>query len=230
MHFVSGIEQQLQQQTITIRKYVGTSATGSSCGGGGVVGGDTESTLSNVTSIHSQLQSLNETGDDAQKFYNSSLMNHQHQQHQQQLQQQLHQPAGSDKLIRPQVLRAMNKHSVLLQELHQRQTQAAASRNTQLATATTNLQQHLVTGCTATLTITTSTVTANASAVATATATVSAAAAAAAASAVVSPNKVATQMPSAGSGGGGGKTATILVSKSKTKTGLPLLLKNSINN
>lgn len=42
----------------------------------------------------------------------------------------------------------------------------------------------------------------------------------------------ATYVVSGGAGGGAaaGKTATILVSKSKTKTGLPLLLKNSINN
>uniref|UniRef100_A0A034VGK6 Uncharacterized protein n=1 Tax=Bactrocera dorsalis TaxID=27457 RepID=A0A034VGK6_BACDO len=143
------------------------------------------------------------------------------QQQQQQLHQHLQQSGNSEKIIRPQVLRAMNKHSVLLQELHQRQTQVATSRSTQLAAAT-NIQ-HFATGCTATLTITTSTVTANTSgAGVAATATVSAAAAAA----VVSPNKVATQMTSSV----GGKTATILVSKSKTKTGLPLLLKNSINN
>lgn len=41
----------------------------------------------------------------------------------------------------------------------------------------------------------------------------------------------ATYVVSGGAGGAAaGKTATILVSKSKTKTGLPLLLKNSINN
>ncbi|XP_036322377.1 uncharacterized protein LOC118736389 [Rhagoletis pomonella] len=221
---VSGVEPQLQhQQTITIRKYVGASSTGGSSagGGGGIgVGGDTESTLSNVTSIHSQLQSFNEQCDDAQQFYNSSKINHQ----QQQLhQQQLHQPGGSDKIIRPQVLRAMNKHSVLLQELHQRQqTQAATSRSTTLATAAataTNLQHLVATGCTAPLTITTNTVTANIGAVGAGAATVSAAAAA-----VVSPNKVTANATATG------KTATILVSKSKTKTGLPLLLKNSINN
>jgi len=97
---------------------------------------EAESTLSNVTSIHTQLQSsLYETQNTAQ-------------------------------------LKAMDKHSALLQELHQRQ--AAPRRNSASAEA---------------------------------------AAAAAAAS-----------------GSGGAKTATILVSKSKTKTGLPLLLKNSINN
>lgn len=41
------------------------------------------------------------------------------------------------------------------------------------------------------------------------------------AASIVSPTKATTCA---------GKTATILVSKSKTKTGLPLLLKNSINN
>lgn len=94
---------------------------------------EAESTLSNVTSIQSQLQSsLYETQNTAQ-------------------------------------LKALDKHSALLQELHQRQ--ATPRRNS-----------------------------------------ASAEAAAAAASS------------------GGAKTATILVSKSKTKTGLPLLLKNSINN
>ncbi|KAH8279925.1 hypothetical protein KR054_011329, partial [Drosophila jambulina] len=96
---------------------------------------EAESTLSNVTSIQSQLQSsLYETQNTAQ-------------------------------------LKALDKHSALLQELHQRQ--ATPRRNSSAAEA---------------------------------------AAAAAAA------------------GSGGAKTATILVSKSKTKTGLPLLLKNSINN
>ncbi|XP_067625195.1 uncharacterized protein [Eurosta solidaginis] len=203
---VSGVDQQLQHQTITIRKYPG--------------GVDTESTLSNVTSIHSQLQSFNEPCDEIQKFYNSSQINHQ-------TQHQHQQPSGSEKLIRPQVLRAMNKHSVLAQELHQRQTLVAANRTIgqQHATTTTMQQQQqhssFVTGCTAAaLTSTTNTVAANTNA--------AAANATASATTVLSPSKVATQ--AGGGGAGGGKTATILVSKSKTKTGLPLLLKNSINN
>lgn len=92
---------------------------------------EAESTLSNVTSIHTQLQS---------SLYETQNM--------------------------PQ-LKALDKHSALLQELHQRQ--AAPRRNSASAEA-------------------------------------------------------------AAAGSGGAKTATILVSKSKTKTGLPLLLKNSINN
>ncbi|KAH8251373.1 hypothetical protein KR200_001342, partial [Drosophila serrata] len=93
---------------------------------------EAESTLSNVTSIQSQLQSsLYETQNTAQ-------------------------------------LKALDKHSALLQELHQRQ--ATPRRNSVAAEA------------------------------------------------------------AAAAGSGGAKTATILVSKSKTKTGLPLLLKNSINN
>jgi len=99
---------------------------------------DAESTLSNVTSIHTQLQSsLYETQNTAQ-------------------------------------LQALDKHSELLQELHQRQLQTVKRCCTPEANA----------------------------------ASFSGAAAVAA----------------------GTKTATILVSKSKTKTGLPLLLKNSINN
>ncbi|KAH8351845.1 hypothetical protein KR084_000167, partial [Drosophila pseudotakahashii] len=95
---------------------------------------EAESTLSNVTSIHTQLQSsLYETQNTAQ-------------------------------------LKAMDKHSALLQELHQRQ--AAPRRNSASAEA----------------------------------------------------------VAAAAAGSVGAKTATILVSKSKTKTGLPLLLKNSINN
>lgn len=101
---------------------------------------DAESTLSNVTSIHTQLQSsLYETQNTAQ-------------------------------------LQALDKHSMLLQELHQRQLQVAPRPSTSVTDVAAS----------------------------------SGAAAAAAAA--------------------GTKTATILVSKSKTKTGLPLLLKNSINN
>ncbi|BFF93834.1 homer protein homolog 1 [Drosophila madeirensis] len=107
---------------------------------------EAESTLSNVTSIHTQLQSsLYETQNTAQ-------------------------------------LKALDKHSALLQELHQRQ--AAPRRRSSSSVAASE----------------------------------AAAAAAAAAEAA------------AAASGGGAKTATILVSKSKTKTGLPLLLKNSINN
>ncbi|KAH8297983.1 hypothetical protein KR018_003698, partial [Drosophila ironensis] len=98
---------------------------------------DAESTLSNVTSIHTQLQSsLYETQNTAQ-------------------------------------LKALDKHSALLQELHQRQ---AAPRRSSVAVAAAGAEA------------------------------------------------------AAATGSGGAKTATILVSKSKTKTGLPLLLKNSINN
>uniref|UniRef100_W8BJB1 HTH psq-type domain-containing protein n=1 Tax=Ceratitis capitata TaxID=7213 RepID=W8BJB1_CERCA len=100
----------------------------------------------------------------------------------------------------------MNKHSVLLQELHQRQTQVATSRSTLLTTATNTGQQHLpVTGCTATFTITTNTVTANTSTNAAAATTANITAAAVAG--VVSPNKVATQMTSGGGGGGSGSGA-----------------------
>lgn len=96
---------------------------------------EAESTLSNVTSIHTQLQSqsLYETQNSAQ-------------------------------------LKALDKHSALLQELHQRQLQTV-------------------------------------------------------------PRSVTDAAASGGAAAASGtKTATILVSKSKTKTGLPLLLKNSINN
>ncbi|KAH8323434.1 hypothetical protein KR067_009536, partial [Drosophila pandora] len=96
--------------------------------------GEAENTLSNVTSIHTQLQSsLYETQNTAQ-------------------------------------LKALDKHSALLQELHRRQ--AAPRRSAAVVAAEA----------------------------------------------------------AAATGSGGAKTATILVSKSKTKTGLPLLLKNSINN
>lgn len=98
---------------------------------------EAESTLSNVTSIHTQLQSQS---------------------------QSLYETQNSAQL------KALDKHSALLQELHQRQLQTVPRSVTDAA----------------------------------------------------------------GSGGAaaasGTKTATILVSKSKTKTGLPLLLKNSINN
>lgn len=94
---------------------------------------EAESTLSNVTSIHTQLQSsLYETQNTAQ-------------------------------------LKALDKHSALLQELHQRQLQTATS-------------------------------------------------------------SALTDAAASSGAAAGTKTATILVSKSKTKTGLPLLLKNSINN
>lgn len=103
---------------------------------------EAESTLSNVTSIHTQLQS------------------------QSQSQSQLY-----------ETLNSLDKHSALLQELHQRQLQTVQRSATTALTVTD--------------------------------AAVSGGAAAATS---------------------GTKTATILVSKSKTKTGLPLLLKNSINN
>ncbi|KAH8415198.1 hypothetical protein KR215_008164, partial [Drosophila sulfurigaster] len=108
---------------------------------------EAESTLSNVTSIHTQLQSsLYETQNSAQ-------------------------------------LQALDKHSALLQELHQRQLMQSVVVMPRPSTSVTD--------------------------------------AAAAAAAASSGAAVAAA---------GTKTATILVSKSKTKTGLPLLLKNSINN
>lgn len=98
---------------------------------------EAESTLSNVTSIHTQLQSQS---------------------------QSLYETQNSAQL------KALDKHSALLQELHQRQLQTA-------------------------------------------------------------PRSVTDAAASGGAAAASGtKTATILVSKSKTKTGLPLLLKNSINN
>lgn len=103
---------------------------------------EADSTLSNVTSIHTQLQSQS---------------------------QSLYETQNSAQL------KALDKHSALLQELHQRQLQTV-------------------------------------------------------------PRSVTDAAASGGAAGGaavaasGTKTATILVSKSKTKTGLPLLLKNSINN
>nr|XP_013107111.1 unnamed protein product [Stomoxys calcitrans] len=122
---------------------------------------DSESTLSNITSIQSQLQSLYETCPEPMKIYQS-----------------LQNTATSDKVSNLQ--KALDKHTHLLQDLQQQQRSIAA---------TINLSQP------------------------------------------------ATYVVSSGGGGGGGvvatgsgKTATILVSKSKTKTGLPLLLKNSINN
>ena len=134
---------------------------------------DTESTLSNVTSIQSQLQSLYETCHDPLKIYQSL------------------QPTtinSSDKTSHLQ--KALDKHTQLLQELKlQQQRQFKPNTTSQINNPATF---------------------------------------------VVSPAKSAP----GGIGGGGvtvaggvtGKTATILVSKSKTKTGLPLLLKNSINN
>lgn len=98
---------------------------------------EAESTLSNVTSIHTQLQSQS---------------------------QSLYETQNSAQL------KALDKHSALLQELHQRQLQTV-------------------------------------------------------------PRSVTDAAASGGAAAASGtKTATILVSKSKTKTGLPLLLKNSINN
>lgn len=107
---------------------------------------EAESTLSNVTSIHTQLQSQSQSQSQSQLY---------------------------------ETLNSMDKHSALLQELHQRQLQTVQRSATTALTVTD--------------------------------AAVSGGAAAAAATS-------------------GTKTATILVSKSKTKTGLPLLLKNSINN
>ncbi|TMW48568.1 hypothetical protein DOY81_006357, partial [Sarcophaga bullata] len=140
---------------------------------------DTESTLSNVTSIQSQLQSLYETCHDPLKIYQSL------------------QPTtinSSDKTSNLQ--KALDKHTHLLQELKLQQ-QRQFKPNT---TSQTNNP----------------------------------------ATFVVSPAKSAPGGIGGGvtagaagvtvAGGVTGKTATILVSKSKTKTGLPLLLKNSINN
>lgn len=132
---------------------------------------DTESTLSNVTSIQSQLQSLYETCHDPLKFYQSL--------------QPTNSGSISDK-ITSHLQKALDKHTLLLQELKQQQQFKPSSQTNNPATY------------------------------------------------VVSPTRGGA---SAGGGGAGpvaggisGKTATILVSKSKTKTGLPLLLKNSINN
>lgn len=105
---------------------------------------EAESTLSNVTSIHTQLQSQSQSQSQSQLY---------------------------------ETLNSLDKHSALLQELHQRQLQTVQRSATTALTVTD--------------------------------AAVSGGAAAATS---------------------GTKTATILVSKSKTKTGLPLLLKNSINN
>ncbi|XP_037822951.1 uncharacterized protein LOC119611447, partial [Lucilia sericata] len=140
---------------------------------------DTESTLSNVTSIQSQLQSLYETCHDPLKIYQSLQ-----QQQQQQPTTQIH---SSDKTS-SHLQKALDKHTQLLQELkfqqqHQFKTNQTTSQTNNPATY------------------------------------------------VLSPAKgAATSTGGTAAGGVSGKTATILVSKSKTKTGLPLLLKNSINN
>lgn len=137
---------------------------------------DSESTLSNVTSIQSQLQSLYETCHDPLKIY------------------QTLQPITSNSSDKTSHLqKALDKHSQLLQELkHQQQRQFKPNVTSQTNNPATF---------------------------------------------IVSPAKSAPGTIGAGvstgvtvAGGVTGKTATILVSKSKTKTGLPLLLKNSINN
>lgn len=122
---------------------------------------DSESTLSNVTSIQSQLQSLYETCHDPLKLY-------------QRLQQ-----TNSSSDITSHLQKALEKHCQLLQELKQQQFKPNSTSQTNNP-----------------------------------------------ATYVVSPTKGG----GTAAGGVSGKTATILVSKSKTKTGLPLLLKNSINN
>lgn len=116
------------------------------------------STLSNITSIQSQIQSLYETCHDPMQIYHS-------------LQNPAATACTSDKTSNLQ--KALDKHTHLLQDLQQQQQRP-----------TTNI------------------------------------------------SNPATYVVSGGGAVAGcsGKTATILVSKSKTKTGLPLLLKNSINN
>lgn len=143
---------------------------------------DTESTLSNVTSIQSQLQSLYETCHDPLKFY--------------QQQQQQPQPTNYSSSDKTNLQKALDKHTHLLQELkfknftsqQQQQQQSYNPATYVLSPAKSN------------------------------------------AGAGGANNTVGGGTAAASQGGVSGKTATILVSKSKTKTGLPLLLKNSINN
>lgn len=138
---------------------------------------DTESTLSNVTSIQSHLQSLYETCHDPLKIYQSlqpSTLN------------------SSDKLT-SHLQKALDKHTQLLQELKlQYQQQFNPTTTTQSNNPATYVVSPAKSSCGS-----------------------------------AGPTSVAG---AAAAGGVTGKTATILVSKSKTKTGLPLLLKNSINN
>lgn len=138
---VSAQEQTTMATTTTTSSTTTTTTTTSKRYLSNFLTAEAESTLSNVTSIHTQLQSQS---------------------------QSLYETQNSAQL------KALDKHSALLQELHQRQLQSV-------------------------------------------------------------PRSVTDAAASGGAGGGaaaasGTKTATILVSKSKTKTGLPLLLKNSINN
>lgn len=133
---------------------------------------DTESTLSNVTSIQSQLQSLYETCHDPLKFYQQQPTNN----------------SSSNISDKTNLQKALDKHTQLLHELkfktsQQQQQQSNNPATYVLSPAKSNVGGAGNTGGTA-----------------------------------------------AATGGVSGKTATILVSKSKTKTGLPLLLKNSINN
>lgn len=134
---VSAQEQTTMATTTTTSSTTTTTTTTSKRYLSNFLTAEAESTLSNVTSIHTQLQSQS---------------------------QSLYETQNSAQL------KALDKHSALLQELHQRQLQTV-------------------------------------------------------------PRSVTDAAASGGAAAASGtKTATILVSKSKTKTGLPLLLKNSINN
>lgn len=123
---------------------------------------DSESTLSNITSIQSQLQSLYETCHEPLQIYHGSLTA----------------AAFSDMKTTSNLQKALDKHTQLLQDMQQKP----------ITTITVNPATY-----------------------------------------VLSPTKSGGLGLGIGAGCSG-KTATILVSKSKTKTGLPLLLKNSINN
>lgn len=134
---VSAQEQTTMATTTTTSSTTTTTTTTSKRYLSNFLTAEAESTLSNVTSIHTQLQSQS---------------------------QSLYETQNSAQL------KALDKHSALLQELHQHQLQTV-------------------------------------------------------------PRSVTDAAASGGAAAASGtKTATILVSKSKTKTGLPLLLKNSINN
>ncbi|KAM7351032.1 uncharacterized protein ACRADG_004012, partial [Cochliomyia hominivorax] len=146
---------------------------------------DTESTLSNVTSIQSQLQSLYETCHDPLNIPTTATTTIAN---------------ISDKTTtttNTHLHKALDKHTQLLQELKH-------FKNFNLTSQTNNPATYVVSPAKTSQT----------------------------AGAVGGVCTTTTTAAAAGGGVGGvtGKTATILVSKSKTKTGLPLLLKNSINN
>lgn len=108
---------------------------------------DAENTLSNVTSIQSQLQSLYETCDDTLKMYDK-LNNYNNINIKQTNEKvvRIQQTTATTNMNDSNYLKAMDKHSTLLQELHQRQTQtlphvgtpSAANRNTKMNVAITN--------------------------------------------------------------------------------------------